>query len=157
MRVKGIEKLEYACYNTIRLLINNQTHNDNLFADEGAVSPLCDVIKKLYSFIEFYHFFRIKSTIRLLKSENFYGRREKMSYSENIRNLREKYGYSQAELGRYAGVSQQAVDRMERGIMVPNAFTAIEIARKLNTTVEELICGQTTAKQTDTDGKENEE
>ena len=66
-----------------------------------------------------------------------------MSYSENIRNLREKYGYSQAELGRYAGVSQQAVDRMERGIMVPNAFTAIEIARKLNTTVEELICGQT--------------
>lgn len=80
-----------------------------------------------------------------------------MSYSENIRNLREKYGYSQAELGRYAGVSQQAVDRMERGIIVPNAFTAIEIARKLNTTVEELMCRQTTAKQTDTDGKENEE
>lgn len=80
-----------------------------------------------------------------------------MSYSENIRNLREKYGYSQAELGRYAGVSQQAVNRMEKGIMVPNAFTAVEIARKLNTTVEELICGQTTANQTDTDGKENEE
>ena len=79
-----------------------------------------------------------------------------MSYSENIRNLRKKYGYSQAELGKCAGVSQQAVNRMERGIMIPNAFTAIEIARKLNTTVEELMCGQATAKQTDTDGKENE-
>lgn len=65
-----------------------------------------------------------------------------MSYSDNIRSFREKFGYTQAELGRYAGVSQQAVDRMEKGIMVPNAFTAIEIARKFNTTVEELMYGK---------------
>lgn len=65
-----------------------------------------------------------------------------MSYSENIKYLREKYNFTQAELAKFAGVSQQAIDRMEKGIMVPNAFTAIEIARKFNTTVEELMCGK---------------
>lgn len=80
-----------------------------------------------------------------------------MSYSENIRSLREKYGYSQAELGRLVGVSQQAIDHMEKGRKKPDVFTAIDIAKKFETTVEELMCGQATTEQTDTDGKENEE
>lgn len=80
-----------------------------------------------------------------------------MSYSENIRNLREKYGYTQAELGKFVGVSQQAIDHMEKGRKKPDVFTAIDLAKKFETTVEELMCGQATAKQTDTDGKENEE
>lgn len=62
-----------------------------------------------------------------------------MSYSDNIRSLRKEFGYTQAELGKFAGVSQQAINRMEKGIMIPNAFTAIEIARKFNTTVEEMF------------------
>jgi len=84
-----------------------------------------------------------------------------MAFAENLKNLRIANGYSQAELAALTGISQPTICHIEQGIKTnPKWETVAKLASKLNVTPVELLgdsIQQATAKQTDTDGKENEE
>lgn len=67
-----------------------------------------------------------------------------MSFADNIRRCREKKNLTQKELAETVGITQQALSLFEQGMKVPGIITAVDIARKLDTTVEELIDNQTT-------------
>lgn len=67
-----------------------------------------------------------------------------MAFAENMRCLREQNRLSQTELAERVGVTQAAIARFESGRIVPNVVTAVKIARKLDTTVEELVNGDNT-------------
>jgi putative transcriptional regulator len=46
---------------------------------------------------------------------------------------------TQADLAELAGVSRKTVNTVENGVFVPSVLLALILARKLNTTVEELF------------------
>lgn len=71
-----------------------------------------------------------------------------MSLAENLRSLRTAKGYSQAELAKFVGVSQQTISQVEMKQISLNVETAVAIAKKLDTTAEQLVDGQT-AERTD--------
>ena len=71
-----------------------------------------------------------------------------MSLAENLRSLRTAKGYSQAELAKFVGVSQQTISQVETSQISLNVETAVAIAKKLDTTAEQLVDGQT-AERTD--------
>lgn len=71
-----------------------------------------------------------------------------MSLAENLRNLRTAKGYSQAELAKFVGVSQQTISQVEMKQISLNVETAVAIAKKLDTTAEQLVNGDT-AERTD--------
>lgn len=60
---------------------------------------------------------------------------------ENIRKLREMRGISTTELAECAGIAQPQIAKYESGITVPNAISAVAIAKRLGTTVERLVEG----------------
>lgn len=62
-----------------------------------------------------------------------------MAFSDNVKRLRERKNYSQSELAELVGVSQQAIADYEKGKKVPNIVTGVDLARKLDTTVEQLL------------------
>lgn len=64
-----------------------------------------------------------------------------MSLADNIKRLREEKEYSQAELAKLVGVSQPLINDYEKGRKVPTVITGVDLARKLHTTVEELVEG----------------
>ena len=68
-----------------------------------------------------------------------------MAIGENIKKRREALGVSAAELAFYADVAAPQISKYESGVTVPNAITAVEIAKRLKTTVEKLVDGEETA------------
>lgn len=50
-------------------------------------------------------------------------------------------GYSQKDLAKLVGISQQVVFSYEMGVKVPNIILGYQIAKKLDTTVEKLVNG----------------
>ena len=64
-----------------------------------------------------------------------------MALSDNVKRLRERKNYSQSELAELVGVSQQAIADYEKGKKIPNIVTGVDLARKLDTTVERLVDG----------------
>lgn len=62
-----------------------------------------------------------------------------MAFSDNVKRLRERKNYSQSELAELVGVSQQAIADYEKGKKIPNIVTGVDLARKLDTTVEQLL------------------
>lgn len=64
-----------------------------------------------------------------------------MAFSDNVKRLRERKNYSQSELAELVGVSQQAIADYEKGKKIPNIVTGVDLARKLDTTVEWLVDG----------------
>ena len=62
-----------------------------------------------------------------------------MAFSDNVKRLRERKNYSQSELAELGGVSQQAIADYEKGKKIPNIVTGVDLARKLDTTVEQLL------------------
>ena len=64
-----------------------------------------------------------------------------MAFSDNVKRLRERKNYSQSELAELVGVSQQAIADYEKGKKIPNIVTGVDLARKLDTTVEQLVDG----------------
>ena len=64
-----------------------------------------------------------------------------MAFSENLRKIREMKGISTTELAECANIAQQQIVKYEAGISVPNAVTAVAIAERLGTTVEQLVNG----------------
>lgn len=72
----------------------------------------------------------------------------KLSLAENLKNLRIRKQFSQAELAKLVGVSQQTISQVETSQISLNVETAVAIAKKLDTTAEQLVDGQT-AERTD--------
>lgn len=66
-----------------------------------------------------------------------------MGFADNVKRLREEKDFSQAELAKMVGVSQPMINDYEKGRKVPTVITAVDLARKLDTTVEELVNGDT--------------
>lgn len=66
-----------------------------------------------------------------------------MSLADNIKRLREEKEYSQAELAKLVGVSQPLINDYEKGRKVPTVITGVDLAKKLDTTVEQLVNGNT--------------
>ena len=64
-----------------------------------------------------------------------------MAISENLKRLREQRGMSQAELAEGAMLAQPQIAKYEAGQAVPNAVSAVKIAKQLGTTVERLVEG----------------
>jgi putative molybdopterin biosynthesis protein len=61
------------------------------------------------------------------------------SLENRLRVLRAARDYTQAELGRRAGLTRQAVSAIEGGRYVPNTETALRLARALGCRVEDLF------------------
>lgn len=62
-----------------------------------------------------------------------------LSNNTKLKNARKKTGLTQAEVAKQAGITTRGYQRYEAGKRVPNAVTAILIAKALNSTVEELF------------------
>lgn len=64
-----------------------------------------------------------------------------MKIAENLRNARESKGMSQNELATLVGVNQSMIAHIENGLKIPSLGVCLELARVLNTTVDELCKG----------------
>ena len=64
-----------------------------------------------------------------------------MAFSDNAKRLREEKQYTQAELGKLVGVSQQVIGDYEKGRKLPTVVTGVDLAKALGTTVEKLVDG----------------
>ena len=59
--------------------------------------------------------------------------------ANRVRELRERAGITQSRLAEIAGLSVEAVSRIERGARSPSLETAIELARGLGVAVGDLL------------------
>ena len=57
----------------------------------------------------------------------------------NIFTYRRNLGLSQAQLGKMCGITQQAINRIEKGITKPSFDTLIKLAEALGVTVNDLV------------------
>lgn len=64
-----------------------------------------------------------------------------MALSDNLKRIREMKGISTSELADCAGITQPQIVKYESGVTIPNAITAVAIADRLGTTVENLVKG----------------
>ncbi|AZQ76942.1 transcriptional regulator [Flaviflexus ciconiae] len=58
---------------------------------------------------------------------------------EQIRDKRKELRFTQADLAKAVGVSRQTVVAIEGGDYAPSVFLALDIAKVLGSTVEELF------------------
>ncbi len=65
-----------------------------------------------------------------------------MSFAENVRKLREEKGITQTELADLVGVAQPTIAQYERGLKFPTIITAVNLAKVLDSTCEELVSGK---------------
>lgn len=66
---------------------------------------------------------------------------ENKKISEFISNKRKQLGMTQAEVAEKLKISFQAVSKWENGTL-PNVEALVELARVLNTTVDEILAGE---------------
>lgn len=59
---------------------------------------------------------------------------------KRIKKCRELSGYSQAKLGEYLNVTQQAVGKWEKGIAEPDSQTLTKMAKLFNVSIDYLFC-----------------
>ncbi len=62
-----------------------------------------------------------------------------MSVGNNISRMRTARGLSQAELADLVGITQSMVAQIERGSKVPTVVLAVDIARALNGTINDIV------------------
>lgn len=62
-----------------------------------------------------------------------------MAFADNVKRLREIKEYSQAELAKWTGVTQQTINDYEKGKKLPTIVTAVDLAKALGTTAEKLV------------------
>ena len=62
-----------------------------------------------------------------------------MSLAENIARLRKAKGLTQAELGNYLGVSNQAVSKWENGVTMPDVMLLPNLADVFGCHIDELF------------------
>lgn len=63
----------------------------------------------------------------------------KVKMTNKIRFYRLKNGFTQTEVGKMLGLTDDAISNYETGRRTPNVYTALKLARVLGTTVEELF------------------
>lgn len=56
-----------------------------------------------------------------------------------IRDLRTRHDLTQADLAALAHVSRKTINTVENGVFVPSTIVALQLARALNTPVEEIF------------------
>ena len=56
-----------------------------------------------------------------------------------LKEIRTAAGLTQAELAERAGVSRKTINTVENGVFTPSTLLALELARALGTTVEDLF------------------
>lgn len=61
------------------------------------------------------------------------------SLRNNLKAYRTQHKLTQAELAAMIGVSRKTINTVENGIFVPSVIIALQLARVLNTSVEELF------------------
>lgn len=66
-----------------------------------------------------------------------------MALADNLTKLRKQKGLTQEAVAESAGVTKQAVNKYEKGKMIPNGIVLVDIADKLGTTCEYLVKGKT--------------
>ena len=59
--------------------------------------------------------------------------------SENLKKARERKGFSQDEVAKSAGTTQQAYSLFELGLKIPSVPTLVLISKKLETSVDDLV------------------
>lgn len=64
-----------------------------------------------------------------------------MAFAENLKAFREGKSLSQAELAEMTDVSQPMIAQYEKSRKLPTIIVGVNLARALNTTVEELVNG----------------
>lgn len=62
-----------------------------------------------------------------------------MAFAQNVKRLREEKGLTQQELAKLIEVAQPTVAQYEKGMKVPTIITGVLLAKKLNTTCEQLV------------------
>lgn len=65
-----------------------------------------------------------------------------MNFSEKLKTFRLKEGYTQAELARLIGTDRSSISKYESGLVVPDMYKAVKLARIMRTTCEELANGK---------------
>ena len=62
-----------------------------------------------------------------------------MKISENVRIFRTKSGFSQQELAKRIGVSQQMIFAIEKGYSVPSVAVLVAMSDTLHTTPNDIL------------------
>lgn len=62
-----------------------------------------------------------------------------MPFAENVKRLRTEKGLTQQELANLVEISQPTLAQYEKGLKIPTIITAVALAKKLDTTCEELL------------------
>lgn len=65
-----------------------------------------------------------------------------MNFSEKLKSFRLKEGYTQAEIARLIGTDRSSISKYESGLVVPDMYKAVKLARIMRTTCEELANGK---------------
>lgn len=65
-----------------------------------------------------------------------------MNFSEKLKTFRLKEGYTQAELASLIGTDRSSISKYESGLVVPDMYKAVKLARIMRTTCEELANGK---------------
>lgn len=64
-----------------------------------------------------------------------------MNLGINIKKARENAGISQKDLAIEIGITPAMLNQVEKGLKIPSLAVSLEIAKSLNTTVDELCKG----------------
>ena len=72
-----------------------------------------------------------------------------MSIGENIARLRKEKGWTQTDIGKKLGVSNQTVSKWESGMTMPDVMLLPEIAKTFNVSIESLYSKDNDKKITD--------
>lgn len=62
-----------------------------------------------------------------------------MKLAENLKTYREARGLTQEALAKKTGISQVMISRCEAGMKIPSLGVLVEIARVLETSIDELV------------------
>ena len=61
-----------------------------------------------------------------------------MNIAENLKKLRSQAGMTQEELAKIVGIGTSMIGHIERGAKIPSLIVALDLAKALNCTVEEM-------------------
>ena len=70
-----------------------------------------------------------------------------MTFAQRLQTLREQKELTQEELAKLVNISQPAYNAYERGKNMPSKNTAIQLAKVLRVTVNELMFGKENEKE----------
>ena len=62
-----------------------------------------------------------------------------MNYGEALKHQRKQYGISQLELAKRTGISQQNINRWEKGTVIPNIDFCVKLADFYGISLDELV------------------